>query len=72
MGEWQTIDEAPEPLDDGDGNSVCYLTLYAEGSQPECGHRMQVSNGHWLKQRGKEYGVTHWMPLPEPPLKDSP
>jgi len=50
-----------------EGNYPGYIYLYREGMEPDGGYRMQIGNGVWLASKGKEYGVTHCMPLPPPP-----
>jgi hypothetical protein len=66
---WIPVSERlPDDTVDADGGATCYLVLYAEGRQPNGGSNVQVSNVTYLR-RWHEGMITHWMPLPEPPMK---
>jgi len=62
---WIPIEQFQCPEYEGDCPG--YIYLYREGMEPDGGYRMQIGNGMWLANRGKEHGVTHCMPLPTPP-----
>lgn len=66
---WIPVSERlPDDTVDADGGATCYLVLYAEGRQPNGGSNVQVSNVTYLR-RWHEGMITHWMPLPESPMK---
>ena len=65
--EWLPIEKDAPYMPDENGNCPGYLCYLAEGAYPENGYPYIVGNGIWLNNNGKEFGVTHWMPLPPPP-----
>jgi hypothetical protein len=59
MSEWQPIETAPADVDVLMG----YWQEWPERKWVYVLDYAQDTKGHWLKNH-----VTHWMPLPEPPL----
>lgn len=56
MGEWISVDEKPQPLEE---SSICYSLGNARDKEPHIRIR------HPIVENCSD--VTHWMPLPEPP-----
>ena len=65
--EWQPIEKRANDTHNFLGDVPGYLCLIASDKAPDCGYPYMVANGCWLNENGKEYGITHWMPLPPPP-----
>ena len=64
MNGWIRVkDRLPEVIFDNTGAVNCVL-VYGK-DHFECGSDIQVSNTAYLNKHTK--GITHWMPLPEPP-----
>ena len=66
---WIPVKEClPKVIEDVDGGVNCVLVYQKDGF--ECGSDIQVSNTVWLNKQHPmgSAGITHWMPLPEPPV----
>lgn len=66
---WISVDERlPDATIGIDGSAECVLVLFADGREPECASRWMVANAVWA-QKAKQNGITHWQPLPPPPIE---
>jgi len=66
---WIPVSEGlPEVVEEVDGSVNCVLAYHKDGW--ECGSDIQVVNTVWLNKQHPlgSKGITHWMPLPEPPM----
>lgn len=74
---WQPIETAPKSDEDSENKPLIVLQdgrRFVAEWDPCAGHWQGVvaldgieRNAYWQEWPGRLYGVTHWMPLPEPP-----
>jgi hypothetical protein len=65
--EWISVkDRLPEVILYEGGKSWNCVLVYGKDNF-DCGSDIQVVSVPWLLGKGSMDGITHWMPLPEPP-----